>query len=430
MAQRSDKNQDEVVLSAQRARARNRRILTILIVIIIVCVAFVLGFLLRGQNSLMTSLGFESLAGNDTADTAATAVSEDPQEALTPRIEEVENLLDSDSLDSFDINAVTPTVLDAIIDGTDDPYACYFDPDRYAVMISETAEEYSGIGVLFSEYNGQAYAVDVFEGSAAQAADVQQGDFVLAIDGDRGHEWTQAEVLAELNRDAGESIVITWRRPDSLEDDGGEIFTTTLPCSQDLVENVETEMDENVGYIQLKQITQNAAELVQEAVNSLASQGAEAYVLDIRDNPGGYLTQAVDTADLFVNSGTLVRIETKSSEESTRTATNTVITDAPLVVLTNGNTASAAEVLAAALQDNQRATLVGQTTLGKGSVQVTRELSFGGALRYTAAYYESPLGHTIDGVGVEPDVQVSLSASDEDNQKDVAIETAASLVAS
>ena len=162
------------------------------------------------------------------------------------------------------------------------------------------------------------------------------------------------------------------------------------------------------------------------AVSELESQGAASFVLDVRDNPGGYLTQSVDIASLFVKSGTLVKIQTREAEDSTKTATGAVATDKPLVVLVNGNTAAAAEVLVAALQDNQRATLVGQTTLGKGSVQVTRELSFGGALRYTAAYYKSPLGHDINGVGVTPDVTVALSEGI-DNQKELAIETAQSL---
>ncbi len=193
------------------------------------------------------------------------------------------------------------------------------------------------------------------------------------------------------------------------------------------MKNVVTELSGSVGYIQLKQVTQNASSLVSSAISDLESQGALSFVLDIRDNPGGFLTQSVDVASLFVKSGTVVKIQTKEAEETTKNANGTIATDKPLVVLVNGNTAASAEVLAAALKDNQRATLVGSTTLGKGSVQVTRDLSFGGALRYTAAYYKSPLGHNIDQVGVVPDIAVGLSEG-VDNQKALAIETAQSLV--
>ena len=136
----------------------------------------------------------------------------------------------------------------------------------------------------------------------------------------------------------------------------------------------------------------------------------------------GYLVAKADRAH-----GTIVRITTKSTDETTKNATGEFLTDKPLVVLVNGNTSSSAEVIAASLKDNERATLVGTTTLGKGSVQVTHELTFGGALRYTAAYYKSPLDHDIDGLGINPDISIGRS-DDEDNQKSLAMETAQSMV--
>ena len=291
----------------------------------------------------------------------------------------------------------------------------------------DAASSGDGVGVLFNEYNGNAYAVDVFEGSDAQAADVRSGDVVVAVDGDRSHAWSTSEVTASLKRDEGSQVVITWRRGASLDDATGTEFTTTLTVTSSTVKNVTTELSDSVGYIQLRQISQNSADLVRQAISDLDAQGAQAYVLDLRDNPGGYLTQAVDISSYFVKSGTIVRIVTTGADETTKNATGSVLTDKPLVVLVNGNTSSAAEVIAASLQDNQRATLVGATTLGKGSVQVTHDLSFGGALRYTAAYYKSPLGHDIDGLGIHPDVAIALS-SDEDNQKSFALEMAQSMV--
>ncbi len=139
---------------------------------------------------------------------------------------------------------------------------------------------------------------------------------------------------------------------------------------------------------------------MRQAISDLDAQGAQAYVLDLRDNPGGYLTQAVDISSYFVKSGTIVRIVTTGADETTKNATGSVLTDKPLVVLVNGNTSSAAEVIAASLQDNQRATLVGATTLGKGSVQVTHDLSFWrraslhrGILQKSAGPRHRRLGH-------------------------------------
>ena len=421
---------EKVAASAEETRRRNLRLIGIFAIILAICAAFVLGFTIRGSDSALKVLGLTTLVEDSTTVvTTSSSDEEDSIEALSSRIAEVVEILDEESLDSYDLETMTEIVLEALADSADDPYLTYYNAERYAALLQETSDEYGSIGVLFSEYNGKAYVVDVFEGSAAQLAGVEEGDFVVAVDGDDSYDWTAAEVTSALTRSAGEEVTITWRRASSLDDEGGEEYTTTLVCSDYSEANVSTALyEDEVGYIQLKQITSNAADLVSEAIEELEDEGATCFILDLRDNPGGYLTQAVDVASLFVKSGTIVRIETTQSE-TTKNATGvstTEGTDAALVVLVNENTSSSAEVIAAALQDNQRATIVGTTTMGKGSVQVTRELSFGGALRYTAAYYKTPNGADIDGVGVVPDVQVSLS-DDSDNQLELAISIALSL---
>ena len=428
MARHADTKRTKV--PEHETRTINLRLIRLFLAILVLFAVFLLGFAARGSAALLNAVGLSSLVTDSS--TATTTAADDDYSALAERINEVIGVLSEDSLDSYDLDTATTSVLDAFASTTEDEYLCYYDSERYAALLQETSESYGGIGVLFAEYNGKAYAVDVFEGSEAQAAGVEEGDFVVAIDGDDSFEWTSAEVIAALTRSTGEDVVITWRHASTLDDETGDEFTTTLSCVEYTEPNVSIALyEDTVGYIQLKQITQNSASLVEEAIAELAAQGATSYILDVRDNPGGYLTQAVDIASLFVSSGTIVRIETKQASETTKNATGastTSGTDAPLVVLVNESTASAAEVLCAALQDNERATLVGSTTMGKGSVQVTRELSFGGALRYTAAYYKTPNGNDIDGVGVVPDLEVRLSSSsDSDNQLELAIETALDL---
>lgn len=417
-----------IAATARKARARNIKLAKVFSCIIVVAAAFAGGFAVRGNVDLLDSLGLTQLTGSPDA---KAKVSQQPTtyNSLSARVDEVEGIVNNDSLDSYDLDTATTKMLDAFALSTQDPYLRYYDASRRTAMNSnqDAASSGDGVGVLFNEYNGNAYAVDVFEGSDAQAADVRSGDVVVAIDGDRSHAWSTSEVTASLKRDEGSQVVITWRRGASLDDATGTEFTTTLTVTSSTVKNVTTELSDSVGYIQLRQISQNSADLVRQAISDLDAQGAQAYVLDLRDNPGGYLTQAVDISSYFVKSGTIVRIVTTGADETTKNATGSVLTDKPLVVLVNGNTSSAAEVIAASLQDNQRATLVGATTLGKGSVQVTHDLSFGGALRYTAAYYKSPLGHDIDGLGIHPDVAIALS-SDEDNQKSFALEMAQSMV--
>ena len=348
--------------------------------------------------------------------------------AVASRLDEVEKMLSSGSLDSYDADATTRAVLDSFLKNTDDAYARYFDDARYTSFVDVATDEYPGVGVFFSEQNGKAFALDVFENSSASDAGVRQGDVVVAIDGDRSQDWTATETINAVQREAGSSVVITWLRPSTSDGSEGEEFTTTLICSDYQEPNVTTQLVDGVGYISLKQLTQNSDTLVRSALDDLSSRGAHSFVLDLRDNPGGYLTKAVDVASLFIRSGVVVEIDTLEAK-TTKQVTGDIATDAPLVVLVNGNTAGSAEVLAAALRDTDRAVLTGTTTMGKGSVQVTKPLSFGGALRYTAARYKSPDGYLIDNVGVSPNITVTVrEGASDDNQKTFAIETAGSLV--
>ncbi len=415
------------VTASIREHARNRRIAGVLIMFIVVVIAFVCGFALRSNVQLTELLGFS--VGSETAATGKTTKqAKTTYDAISARVDEVEDILGTYSMDDVDLPRATDSMLAALMKATGDPYAEYYDQQRYESYIKESVSNgYKGIGVLFGDYNGRAYAIDVLAGSEAQAKGVMKGDFIEAINGDSEHTWSASEVIGALGKLECVDVVVTWMRPISMDADAGTEFATTLECREYDAVNVESSMvGEDVGYIRLRQITSNATELVKRAVMDLASQGAQAYVLDIRDNPGGYLTQSLDTASLFVPSGTLVGIETLDGV-NTRAASGATITTLPLVVLVNGYTSSAAEVLAAALQDNQRATTVGQTTMGKGSVQVVRELTFGGAIRYTAAYYLTPTGRQINGNGITPELIVG-AAGDDDTQLLVSIDTARSLI--
>ena len=408
-----------------RERMRNRRIARGLLLFIVVVLAFVGGFALRSQTDFVASLGFPVEGAGGAAASTATPP-KTTYNSMTARLEEVEELLESNSLDDLDLGQATPAVLTALMKSLGDPYAAYFDADRYAKYVQEAAERpYTGIGVLFAEYDGRPYAADVFEGSEAEGMGVRNGDYIVAVDGVSSKDWTTSELINGLAREEGAQVVVTWMHPSSLDAQTGTEFTTTLTCHSYDVPNVTSELDDGVGFVRLRQVSQNAAELVQQVVQGLAVEGAAAYVLDLRGNPGGYLTQAVDIACLFVQSGVIVEVETVDGT-TTKTATGATITNAPLVVLVDEYTSAAAEVLAAGLQANQRATVVGQTTRGKGSVQVTRELTFGGAVRYTAAYYLTPLGASIEGVGVAPNVSLH-SSEGVDLQREVAIDTARSL---
>ena len=409
--------------SATIVRQKRRKLIYAMIGVLVAAAAFFGGFLVRGDANLMEKLGI-STGIIDVDVNPGMTVQGSTYTSISARMAEIEGILSLYSLDSYDLDELTAALTKSFVDTTADPYLRYFSQDRYESYVRESATgAYAGIGVLFGEYAGQAYVVDVFEGGVAQASGVETGDFVVAVNGDSSQDWTSTEVQNAIGKADGGSIVITWRRPAALSTSGGEEFTTTLACTSTTAPNVWLELTGDVGYITVTQLTSNVAALVRQGILDLEAEGAEAFVLDLRDCSGGYLTQAVELADLFVKSGIIVQIETKEAV-STKNATGSQLTDKPLIVLVNGNTSAAAEVVAAALHDTKRATIVGSRTMGKGSVQVIRELSFGGALRYTAAYYKSPLGLSIEGAGITPDITVT----DSRQQKTVAVETAQGMV--
>ena len=262
--------------------------------------------------------------------------------------------------------------------------------------------------------------VDVFEGSEAANMGVLPGDYVEAIDGEKKDQWSLPEVTNTLRRDEGETVYITWRRP-GKDNAGGTTFNTSLRYENSPETNITYSVTNGIAYIEIKQLGSDCAEVLKRTIAQAANEGASALVLDLRNIPGGYLTQAVEIASLFIQSGTVVQIKSGDTT-TTKTADGAEVTNLPLVVLVNEKTAGSAEVLASALQDSQRATVVGVQTQGKGSVQVMQPLSFGGALRYTAATYLSPSGRAIDGVGVTPDVVIANT----ERQVPIALEIAAS----
>ena len=248
-----------------------------LVLCIAACLLFSAGFLLRGNAELMERLGIVAAKESSSASQGAS-----PEvSAVASRLDEVEKMLSSGSLDSYDADATTRAVLDSFLKNTDDAYARYFDDARYTSFVDVATDEYPGVGVFFSEQNGKAFALDVFENSSASDAGVRQGDVVVAIDGDRSQDWTVTETINAVQREAGSSVVITWLRPSTSDGSEGEEFTTTLICSDYQEPNVTTQLVDGVGYISLKQLTQNSDTLVRSALDDLSSRGAHSFVLDL-----------------------------------------------------------------------------------------------------------------------------------------------------
>ena len=389
---------------------------------VMLALVFATGFVLRGNDVFLNRMGMDALSVDVEQNPGAT-VSGDTYDSVSARVAEVQGLLEQQSLDDFSLDEATRVLISDFLKETGDPYARYYDAQAYAAYSESEGGDVFGVGVLFGDYKNQAYVVDVIPQSSAQIAGVEVGDFVVAIDGKRKDEgWTLAETLKGIEREEGSTVAVTWRRPENVESPGGDEFTTTLTCGVAEQKNVTHKLrSDKVGYVKVRQIGRNAATLVSDAVKTMEGKGAKSFVLDLRDCPGGYLSQAVELASLFQGSGVVVQIQTTEGV-TTRSATGSAITSAPVAVVVNGNTAAAAEVVAASLQDNDRAIIVGQKTMGKGTVQLVRELSFGGAISYTAAEYLTPSGRTLDKAGVSPNV---VAGSGSNVQLELAVEAVA-----
>lgn len=301
-------------MSARRQHYWNLRLVGVALIFLIAIGLFVLGFTLRGNIGLLQHLGFPaSITGVSASKTANSQLQSDKRSVVASRLSEVESVLASESLDSYDIDDATAKLLEGFASAAKDPNLRYYTPERYRALLNSETQLFSGIGVLFAEKDGKAYAVDVFENSPAQLSDVRVGDMVVALDGDRSQKWSRAEVIAALSRDEGTSIVITWLRPDAQGKKKGHEFTTTLTCKKQQNPNIRTELHNDTGYISVTQLTATSSALVRTAITELKEQGATAFVLDLRNNPGGYLSQALDIIGAFSKDAAALQIKTRFS---------------------------------------------------------------------------------------------------------------------
>jgi carboxyl-terminal processing protease len=327
---------------------------------------------------------------------------------------EVQRIINAQALEPSDEASLTAGVVKGMLESLDDPYAAYFNKEHFQYFNEQTTGEFYGIGITISEKDGFAYVVTVLDDTPAKAAGLKSDDVIVSIDGVTRDKWELDEVVKRIRGPIDTEVKVGVTREGS---DKPIIFTISRAKID--VPNIEGELVGNdVGYIRLYSFNQHSGDEVRDAIKSLTKEGAKGFVLDLRDNPGGLLSASVDVTSLFVKDGVVVSVEGRAADadESYR-ATGDVATDAPLVVLVNENSASASEIVAGALQDYKRATTVGVTSFGKGSVQQIEELSFGGAVKLTIAHYLTPLGRVIDHKGVVPETVVEMDAEKQADKK-------------
>jgi carboxyl-terminal processing protease len=345
----------------------------------------------------------------------------EPGPSIGDRVDEVRRLLEREALEPSSDESMTAGSVQGLLDSLDDPYAAYLDAKHFEYFNDQTEGEFFGVGINIAERDGVVYVVSTIEGTPAEEAGLQPEDEIVAIDGESRERWDIDEVVTRVRGPEGTEVELGIRR----EGEDG-LLTFTITRAQIDIPNVMSRMiDGDVGYLRLLTFNMKSAEDLAEEIRELEAEGAIAFVIDVRDNPGGLLNSAVDVASLFIEDGVVVRVEERDRPETQQRASGGTVTDKPLVLLVNGNSASASEVLAGALQDYGRAQLVGEKTFGKGSVQTVEQLSWGGGVKFTIAHYLTPQSRVIDGVGLEPDVVVEMELADQaDDSTDVQLQRA------
>ncbi|MEH2459384.1 carboxyl-terminal processing protease CtpA [Nostoc sp.] len=300
------------------------------------------------------------------------------------------------------------TAIGKMLKSLDDPFTRFLDPEQYRSLQVNTSGELTGVGlqIALNPETGKLEVVAPITGSPAEKAGIRPRDRILKIEGISTENLTLDEAATRMRGPSGSLVTLLIERDGETET---EIRLTRDRIALNPVVSelrVSTE-DTPIGYLRLTQFNANASTELAHAISSLEKKGAAAYILDLRNNPGGLLQSGIEIARLWLDSGTIVYTVNRQGIQGSFEAQGPALTNDPLVILVNQGTASASEILAGALQDNGRAQLVGETTFGKGLIQSLFELSDGSGLAVTIAKYETPQHRDINKLGIKPDQVIS-----------------------
>lgn len=332
------------------------------------------------------------------------------------KLEDIYKYIETTYYEEPDMDKLMDGACKGFVDALGDPYSSYMTKKEYDSWMTNIESEYSGVGITFSlDMEGRYVVVSVEKDSPAEAAGIKAGDILLKAD---GKAYDDMELFAAAIRgEEGTIVKLTYSR------DGKE-KTVNITRKKITQHSVYNEMlDEETAYIAISSFIDNTAEDFSDALETVEEKCAEKLILDLRNNGGGLLTSCINVADEFLDEGTVVYVEGRTGKREDYSAKDGK-TGLETVVLVNENSASAAEILAAALQDNG-CILVGKTTFGKGVIQSTAELKDGSALKWTIMQYFSPKGNVINKKGVTPDHEVDIP---EGSEKDTQLEKAKELL--
>lgn len=342
------------------------------------------------------------------------------------KVEALKKLIDEKYMGEVDEDALKEGLYKGYVQGLDDPYSVYYDEEETKELYETTEGEYSGIGAVLSQdlKSGVITLVQIYEDSPADKAGLKDEDILTKVGTLDVTGMDLSEVVTYIKGEKGTEVELTVLRGEDADE-------VTVTAVRDTVEaqTVEYEMlEDQIGYLAVSEFDSVTYGQYEEALEALSDQGMEGLVVDLRNNPGGNLNTVCDMLDLVLPEGTIVYMEDKEGKRQTYSSDDAHQLDVPMAVLVNGNSASASEIYAGAIQDHEAGTIVGTQTYGKGVVQQIFDLGDGTSVKLTIAEYFTPKGRSINGEGVTPDLEVEYEPDENDPEADNQLEAAAEAV--
>lgn len=373
---------------------------------VMVCVIVALGFFMLGTRSYL----LPSLFSKSTA----------PAELDFSSLNELYSVLKSKYDGTIDASKLVDGARHGMIDAIGDPYTTYFNAEEAKAFDSDLNGTFEGIGAELGKTNGQLSILSVIADSPAEKAGLEKNDIILKVNGEDTSSMTVGGAVTKIRGDKGTSVKLTILRGETTKEYSITRDTITSP-------SVNTEiLDGNIGYMRISRFGDDTTGLAKKAAENFKAQGVTKVILDLRGNGGGLVTAAQSVASLWLNNKVIVSERTGGvTTDTLRSTGDSVLEGTKTIVLVDGDSASASEIVAGALKDNGAATLLGEKTFGKGSVQTVEDLTNGGKLKVTIAKWYTPNGVNINKEGIAPDKEVKLSDEDvkagKDTQKEAAL---------
>jgi carboxyl-terminal processing protease len=312
--------------------------------------------------------------------------------------------IESDYIDEIDKSKIMDSAINGVLQSLD-PYSAYMSPEVYKEMQTDTRGEFGGLGIEVGMEAGVVKVISPIENSPAYEAGVKAGDYIIKIDDEQVQGKSLMEAVKLMRGKIGTPIEITIRRKGLKKSKVIKIVRDTIK-----IQSVSSKIiEKNIGYLRLRSFSENTQDQLNKVIKKFEkNKSIEKYILDLRNNPGGLLTQAIKITDMFLNDGEIVSTRSRNKSEDRRffARKGDKIKNKTLLVLINYGSASASEIVAGALQDHKRAILLGEASYGKGSVQSIIPLKNKGAIRLTISKYYLPSGKSISEVGVIPEITV------------------------